>query len=156
MAHARGKWNGQRTNGQTPFTVSAIPFSRWNDVQRLNGERFWKRFFDVCCSWTTQGENKKHLDEFEVRLVEERSSCVPCVAAVRVKSFINVRTEICRKYHILKTSASFSALWGEFITRTDAQPQPTFYKVVTSIVFEKHKSTTTCQYCCALPSSHRV
>ena len=44
---ARGKWNGQRTNGQTPFTVSAIPFSRWNDVQRLNGERFWKRFFDL-------------------------------------------------------------------------------------------------------------
>ena len=49
VAHAREKSNGQRTNGQTPFTVSAIPFSRWNDVQRLNGERFWKRFFDVYC-----------------------------------------------------------------------------------------------------------
>ena len=43
MAHVRRKWNGQRTNGRTPFTVSAILFSRWNDVQRLNGERFWKR-----------------------------------------------------------------------------------------------------------------
>ena len=87
-------------------------------------------------SWSTQEGNKKMFDDFEVRMVEELRSCVPCVP-VRVKSFINVRTEICRKYHILRTSAAFIARWSEFLrTATDAQPQPTFYQEVTDIVFE--------------------
>ena len=62
---------------------------------------------------------------------------MPCVAAVGVRSFGNIRADICRKYHMLRTSAAFTALWSEFIrTATCAQPQPTFYQEVTNIIFE--------------------
>ena len=66
-------------------------------------------------NWSTQEENKIIFDEFEARVVKELRSCVPCVAAVGVRLFGNIRADICRKYHILRTSAAFTALWSEFI-----------------------------------------
>ena len=41
----------KRTNGERAFTVSVLPFHRSNAVERWNGKRFWKRFFDVYCSY---------------------------------------------------------------------------------------------------------
>ena len=37
----------------TAFLRFRFPFLRSNAVQRLNGERFWKRFFDLYCIFTS-------------------------------------------------------------------------------------------------------
>ena len=89
--------------------------------------------------WSTKEENKANFGAFEARLVENLRSCVPCVAASSsVRSFGNVRTDICRNYHSLRTSTAFTTLWSEFIrcTGTETQPQPTFYQEVTDTIFE--------------------
>ena len=87
--------------------------------------------------WSTQEENNAAFNEFEARLLEELWNCVPRVTTTSsVRSFGTVRTDICRNYHSLRTSAAFTVLWSEFIkcTTSDTQPQPTFYQ---EVIFER-------------------
>ena len=71
--------------------------------------------------------------------MKELKGCLPPHAtSSNARSFVSFRSDICRNYHSLRTSASFVDLWSELIKRatTHAHPQPTFYQEVTDLLFD--------------------
>ena len=88
--------------------------------------------------WVSLQENAVELLRFEESLLGELKSTVPsCVSDSR--SFVTARSDMCRSYHNVRTSASFAALWSSFIQKVTghALPEPTFYQEVTDLMFEE-------------------
>ena len=98
--------------------------------------------------WGTHQQNRSVFEGFEEKLVLELSAALPS-SCVDARSFLTVRSDMCRSYHDVRTSPQFIALWSEFIksATSNSQPQPTLYQELNDLIFEELVRT-------ALPIPH--